>query len=124
MKKNHKKILIIEDDKFISEIYVSQFEKEGYSLVKAENGEDGLRMIESENLDLIILDILLPKMNGFEILEELNKNGTIAEKKIIVLSNLGQEKEIERAKELGAIDYLTKANFSFKEVLEKVEKYI
>ena len=120
--KKKKKILIIEDEKFLLEIYQSRFEKEGYQVLTAINGQRGLVLAQKEKPDLIILDILMPEMNGYEVIEKLKKNSQTQEITILVLSNLGQEEEIKRGLELGADDYVIKTNLTPTELLDKVER--
>ncbi len=122
MSEGKKKILIIEDEKPLLMAIKSKLELEGYNVVFAEDGEKGEAMVKSEKPDLLLLDILLPKKNGFEVLEGL-KAAKIS-LPIIIISNSGQPVEIDKAKELGARDYLIKADFSPAEVLEKVRQVI
>lgn len=120
--KNKKRILIVEDEKPLLMAIKSKLKSKGYDVLWAEDGEKGLEMVKEEKLDLILLDILLPKKNGFEVLEELNEDGSKIP--IIIISNSGQPVEIERALKLGVKDYLIKADFSPDEVVGKVEKTI
>ena len=115
-----KKILVVEDEKPLLMAIKSKLEIEGYEVVFAEDGEKGEELIKTEKPDLLLLDILLPKKDGFEILEDLKKEKIVLP--IIIISNSGQPVEIERAKNLGVLDFLIKANFSPAEVLEKVEQ--
>lgn len=117
-----KKILIIEDEKSLLEAIKSKLLMSGYDVVSAEDGEEGESLITSESPDLVLLDIVLPKKDGFQILEDLKKDGVIVP--IVIISNSGQPVEIERALQLGVKDYLIKANFTPSEVLDKVEKTI
>ncbi len=117
MKKN--KILIIEDEESLVKLLTTKLEKEGYDTQYAYNGKIGLEKVISWNPDLILLDIVMPEMDGYEVLEILN------EKKIkipvIIISNSGQPVEIEKTKKLGAIDHLIKTEFSPNDVLKKVQ---
>ena len=117
-----KKILIIEDEKALLEALKSKLLTSGYDVISAEDGEDGENLIKSETPDLVLLDILLPKKDGFQILEDLKKDGIIVP--IVIISNSGQPVENEKALQLGVKDFLVKANFTPSEVLEKVEKTI
>lgn len=121
-KKQKNKILVIEDEKVLLMAIKSKLEIEGYDVVFAEDGEKGEELIKSEKPDLLLLDILLPKKDGFEVLEDLKKEKI--ELPIIIISNSGQPVEIDRAKKLGVRDFLIKANFSPAEVLEKVRKVL
>lgn len=116
-----KKILIIEDDPFLQSMYVTKLEANGYDVVSQEDGSKGFSSVQEESPDLILLDILLPGKDGFEILEELKADKSAKEIPVILLTNLGQRKDIERGLELGAVDYLIKAHFTPSEVIAKIE---
>ena len=114
------KILIIEDDIFLGDVLVQKFKSNGYEVNLARDGGSGLKQIYEWKPDLILLDILLPVMNGYEILEAKKKDTAISEIPVIVVSNSGQPVEINRALALGVKDYLVKAQFDPEEVLVKV----
>ena len=101
-----------------------RLEKEGYSVLLAKNGEEGVRMMKEVRPDLILLDIIMPKMSGFQVMEEMNKDQELKKIPVIIVSNSGQPVEIDRAQRLGAKDWLIKTEFDPKEVLEKVVKQI
>lgn len=105
-------------------MYSTKFEMEKYRVVSAEDGEKGLVLAKKEAPDIILLDILMPKMNGFEVLEELKKDKKTDNIPVILLTNLNQRDEIERGLGLGADDYLIKAHFMPSEVVEKIKKVI
>ncbi|MFA6096653.1 MAG: response regulator [Candidatus Paceibacterota bacterium] len=117
-----KKIAIIEDDIEISDMYKIKLELGGYVIVSAENGTDGLKLIKSEKPDLVLLDLLLPEKDGYEVMEELKKSNDpyIKSLPIVVISNLSNEDDILEAKNLGATDFLVKAKINPASVLEKV----
>ncbi|MFP4616965.1 MAG: response regulator [Candidatus Paceibacterota bacterium] len=115
-----KKVLIIEDDSFFSDVLKNKMEAEGCEVDSALDGSEGFEKIKEVKPDLILLDILLPGMNGYEILEKKMKDEDIKDIPVIVISNSGQPVEIERVLELGAKDYLIKAQFGPDEVMEKV----
>ncbi len=115
-----KKILIIEDDKFLGDVLNQKLTNEGYQTVIVRDGALGLEKIESFDPDLVLLDIILPNMNGYEILEAKIKNPKISKIPVIIISNSGQPVEISRALSLGVKDYLIKAQFDPDEVLAKV----
>jgi len=119
-----KKILVIEDDKVLLEILIKKLKQSNYLAIGAEDGEVGLKKIKKEKPDLVLLDILMPKKDGFEVMEEKNKDKDIKNIPIIIVSNSGQPVEIERAKKLGAKDFLIKAIFDPNEVLDKVNKVL
>lgn len=113
-----KTILIIEDEQTLLEVMRTKLERRGYRVIAALDGEDGMRLIQKEHPDLILLDILLPKKNGMTLLKELHASGD--KTPVIIISNSGQPIEVDQALALGVRDYLVKANFTPEEVLEKV----
>lgn len=116
------KILIIEDEPVHLNVMKAKLEHEGYNVLVATDGEAGYQMARDEKPDLVLLDIILPKINGFEVLERLKKdNSTVP---VIIISNSGQPVEVDRAIKMGARDYLVKAEFNPADVLEKVEKAV
>ncbi len=118
------KILLIEDDQFLLGMYSTKFEIEGYIVVTAEDGLTGLELAASESPDIILLDIMLPKMNGLDVLEQLKSNAGLKKIPVILLTNLSQKDEIERALKMGANDYLIKAHFMPSEVVGKIKKVL
>jgi len=119
-----KTILIIEDDKFLRELVAQKLLKEDYDVVEAVDGEEGVRKIKEEKPDLVLLDLILPGIDGFEVLTRMGKDPEIASIPVIVLSNLGQKEDVERGLKLGAKDYLIKAHFTPGEIIEKIKKYL
>jgi len=118
------KLLIIEDDLFLLNMYASKFELEGFDVVLAEDGEKGWKTAIKDMPDVILLDIMMPKMNGFEVLEKLKSDNKVSKIPVILLTNLSQKDEIERAMNLGAADFLIKAHFRPSEVVEKIKKLL
>lgn len=123
-KKIEKKIKIVmaEDDKFISKAYFDGLGRAGCEVTLAFDGEEALKVIREYKPDIVLLDLIMPIKNGFEVLEEMKKDNEIKNIPVIILSNLGQDTDIERGRELGASDYLIKSNFSINEVLEKIKE--
>ena len=117
-------ILLIEDDPFLLSMYATKFELENFKVISADDGEKGLKFALSSSPDVILLDILMPKMNGFEVLEKLKANEKTNKIPVILLTNLNQKDEIERGLSLGADDYLIKAHFMPSEVVDKIKKLI
>ncbi len=117
-------ILIVEDDTFLLNIYKTKFEFENFKVSTAENGEVGLADARKKHPDLILLDILMPKMDGFTFLQELKKDKTIQDIPVILLTNLGQKDDVQKGLDLGAKDYIIKAHFKPSEILEKVRKVL
>lgn len=118
------KILIIEDEEVLLNLLCKKLGQEGYEVAIAKDGIEGLAKLKQEKIDLILLDIIMPKMGGFEVMEEVQKDENLSKIPIIVISNSGQPVELARAKELGARDWLIKAEFDPQEVIEKVKKQI
>lgn len=116
-----KNILIIEDDKFLRELIAQKLKKENYEIFEAADGEEGLKKAREEKPDLILLDLILPGMDGFEVLSRLKSDSGLINIPVIVLSNLGQTEDVERASALGATDYLIKAHFTPGEIIEKIK---
>jgi len=119
-----KKILIIEDDKFLRELISQKLLKEGYDIAEAIDGEDGVRRVKSEQPDLVLLDLILPGIDGFEVLTKVKEDPAIASIPVIILSNLGQKEDVERGLKLGAADYLIKAHFTPGEIIDKIKNTI
>ncbi len=117
-------VLIVEDDKFLSKIYLTKLEKEGLKVEMAHDGEQGLKMMKEKTPSLILLDLIMPKKDGFAVLEEMKKDSKLSKIPILVLSNLGQESDIKKAQKLGVKDFIIKSDTSIKEVVTKIRKYI
>lgn len=118
------KILIIDDDPFLSEIYSLKFKLSGFEVSIAANGEKALEAVKENIPDVILLDLVMPKMDGFETLAALRKIPELDKTRIIVFSNLGQKEDVDRGYRLGANDYLIKTRFTPSEVVEKVREVI
>jgi len=121
MTEQQKKILIVEDDMHIVKIYEIIFAKEGYQTVFAVTGDEAIEKVVSEKPDIVILDLMLPGKDGFFFLEEIKKITSTIKIPVIVLSNLGQKIDIDRAIRLGADEYMIKVNHSMKDVLGSVK---
>jgi len=119
-----KKILIIEDDSFLSEMYSTKLIQEGFETEIAIDGKQGINKIKDIKPDLVLLDIVLPKMDGFEILESIKKDPEFKNIPIILLTNLGQKNEIEKGLSLGADEYIIKAHFTPTAVVAKVKEIL
>jgi len=123
-KENKAKILLIEDDTFLVEMYTTKFELEGFGVISAEDGIKGLEMVKKEEPDIILLDILMPKMDGFAVLDALKKDKATANIPVVLLTNLGQKEDVKKGFEKGAVGYLIKAHFMPSEVVEKIKKIL
>lgn len=117
-----KKILIIEDDVFFRDLLLKKFVKEGFDVFTAGDGKEAFDYLVSNSPELIILDLILPGLSGYEILSILKKDKKTLGIPVVVLSNLGQQEEINRAMGLGAADFMVKVNFTLEEVVAKVRK--
>ena len=115
-------ILIVEDDIFLADLYRTKFELEGFKVVVAYDGEKGLEMARKNKPDVILLDLVLPKMSGFTILENLRSTAEFKDCPIILLTNLSQKSDVEKGIKMGASDYLIKAHFMPSEVVDKIKK--
>lgn len=111
-----KRILIVEDEKPLSHALKLKLTHEGYDVTVAADGEEGLRLATKEKFDLILIDIIMPKMDGFAALSALKATGS--KTAVIVLSNLGQQEDIEKAKQLGVLDYMVKSNTPISKIVE------
>lgn len=117
-----KKILFIEDESALQKTFGDVLKKEGYEMGSALDGEIGLRLAKVQKPDLILLDLVLPKLHGFEVLKKLKEDNETKDIPVIVLTNLESIEEVEKALELGATTYLVKAQYSLREVIEKIKK--
>ncbi len=119
------KILLVEDDSMVVRMYQRKLEKEGFKVSVAFNGEEGLVAIKKERPDLVLLDIMMPKMNGIEMLEKVKADEATKDIPVVILTNLSDRPEdVEKCKKLGAEDYWVKANISLKEIIERIKKIL
>lgn len=117
------KILLAEDDRAISRVYAGGLTHSGFEVTVAANGAEVLEKIRADRPDLVLLDLMMPIKNGFEVLEEMRKDNDLKDIPVIILSNLGQESDMERSKALGITDYLVKSDLSMKELIERVRAH-
>lgn len=117
-------IVLAEDDKFISKAYQDAFRRDNFNVIPARNGVEALELIRKNLPDIILLDVIMPEKNGFEVLEELKDDKNLCDIPVIIMSNLGQDRDVERGKELGAVDYIIKSNFTISEIVKKIEENI
>ena len=117
-----KTILIVEDDTILRDLISQKLQKENnYEIVEAIDGEEGLKKAREKKPDIVLLDLILPGMDGFGVLEQIKKDPKTAKIPVVILSNLGQKEEIEKGMKLGATDFLIKAHFTLSEIIEKVK---
>lgn len=117
------KILLIEDDKFLRTLLERKLRNEGFDVISAIDGEEAMDKIITERPDLILLDIILPKKSGFSILEDLNKDENLKKIPVFIISNLGQQEDIEKAKKLGIKNYFVKAGLSLDALVQKIKEF-
>lgn len=115
------KVLIIEDDRFLASAYRFAFENEKIEVDLAYDGQEGMEKFKTSQPDCIVLDLVMPKVDGFQVLEQLRQSPDTAKVPVIVASNLGQDSEIQKAMELGAKAYITKSQTPITEVISKVK---
>ncbi len=122
---NHhtKSILIVEDDKFIREMMVREIKRAGYQILEAMTGESGLEIAKTQHVDLILLDLILPGISGFDVMGELRKSDLTKSIPVIVLSNYVEQESTKRSKELGAHAYLVKAQLNPSEIIEYINRF-
>lgn len=119
-----KTVLLVEDERNLLKMYDRKFTLEGFRVLKAENGKKALEIVKTEKPAVILLDIIMPELDGFQVLERLESNPETKDIPVILLTNLNQETDIARGMNLGAKDFLVKANFAPDEVVEKVKKIV
>ncbi|PSO44162.1 MAG: response regulator [Parcubacteria group bacterium SW_4_49_11] len=118
-------VLLVEDDMFLRELCVVKLQKANFEVEYAEDGTQGLEMLENNSYDVVLLDIMLPERDGFELLEEYkDRHGSLEGMVLIMLTNLSEREQVDRAMELGADDYIIKAHFSPSEIVEKTQEWL
>lgn len=122
---SHKpRILVVEDDQFMLKAHEIKFTHEGFDIWFAKDGDEALGFLTRERPDVVLLDLMLPRTSGFDVLVAIRKHAVWKDVPVIVMTNLGQPQDVERAKSLGANDYLIKANTKISDVVKKVREYI
>lgn len=119
-----KKIMIVEDDAFVMDIYSTKLNQEGYEVLPAENGAEAMKKLEKEIPDLILLDIIMPYVDGLQVLKKIKADERLKDIPVIFLTNLSQKEDINEGFGLGVSEYLIKSHFTPSEVLEKIKKHI
>jgi len=118
------KLLIVEDDFFVRDLYTRELSREGFEVVSAEDGAEGLLKVVEEKPDLVLLDIMLPKMSGLAVLKTLKEKEETKNIPVVLLTNLGQDSVIREGFTLGAIGYLIKAAYTPTQIIEEVKKFL
>ncbi len=119
-----KKVLIAEDDQLISKMYKTKLEADGYKVITADNGAAALEAVKSEKPDIILLDIIMPQLDGFSVLKELKSDNATKSIKVLMLTNLGTDEDMAKGKELGADDYIVKASMTPSQVSAEIKKHL
>ncbi|MBI4138529.1 response regulator [Candidatus Uhrbacteria bacterium] len=122
--KPSKTILVAEDDRFLLKALQAKLKRSGFNVIAATDGEEALAKYTEGTADLMLLDLVMPKKSGFEVLEDINKTGAKKRTPIIVLSNLGQESDIAHIKKLGVDTYLIKANYTLQQIIDLINKQL
>jgi len=117
-----KKVLIIEDDSFLLDLEASKIKKNNYDVISAQSGEDGMKKILEPEISIILLDLLLPNFDGFEILKTIRATEATKNIPVIVFSNCAEQKDVEKAMKLGANKFMVKSNFSLEELIDEIGK--
>lgn len=115
------RILVVEDDRFLRKAAEAALRRQGFTVLVASDGEEGLRVARSELPDLVLLDLIMPGLQGFEVLKLLKAEATTSAIPVIILSNLGQDSDVKKAMEAGAVDYLVKANLALDMLVARVK---
>lgn len=115
------KILLVEDDPFLSSLLKNRLQKEGFEIVLAKDGEQAISSLKSDKYDIVLLDIILPKKSGFEVLEEMRQDPLLEKMGVVIISNLGQPEDVAKGQQLGAIEYFVKAKTSIDDLVSKVK---
>lgn len=118
------KILLMEDEAMLASMYETKFKRDGFAIEIAHDGEEGLTKAKAANFDVILVDIIMPKLDGFAVLRALRALPQYKTTPIILLTNLGQEEDIKKGQELGATDYMVKANFTPSQITTKLKELL
>ena len=119
-----KNILLVEDEKLLANLLKQRLEKENFSVFLARDGEEALKILKTQKPNLILLDIILPKISGFELMETLKNDPTYNQAPIVIISNLGQDTDVEKGQLLGAIGYFVKAQVSIEDLVGRVKEFL
>jgi len=119
-----KKILLVEDDPFLADIYTTKIKQAGFDIEAIGDGDGVIQAIKEKKPDLLLLDIVLPHLDGWEIARQIKESNDMKDLKVIILSNLGQKNEVEKGLRLGAVKYLIKAHYTPSEIVEEIIKVL
>jgi DNA-binding response OmpR family regulator len=121
MEQNGKKIMLIEDDHFLSSLIKTRLEKDGFTVLQAFDGDEALTTLQTERPNLVMLDLIMPKSNGFDVLKTISMTPGLERTPVIIVSNLAQDSDIEKARQLGAKEYFVKVKISIDDLVEKIK---
>lgn len=121
---NEQKVLIVEDDSVLGSMYKIKFETNGFKVTVATNGADGLEAAKKDKFDIILLDIIMPQLDGFSVLAELKADAKTKDVPVIMLTNLGTEEDKKKGREMGAVDYVVKSSLTPTQVSDKVKEFL
>lgn len=119
-----KKILIIEDDNFLQDLEANKLKKDNYQVITASTGDEAIEKLQEPEISLILLDLILPNIDGFDVLKKIRETEGLKKVPVIVFSNLSEEKDVKKAKDLGANNFMVKSNFSLSELAEYINKIL
>lgn len=118
------RILVAEDDEFLANAYRVKFTKSGFEVLLAADGQEALDIAHKNHPDLILLDLIMPKMDGFTVLETISRDPQLKKIPVIIASNLGQQEDIEKTKSLGAVDYIIKSDITLEDIVKKIRNHL
>src|SRR3989344_2107708 len=118
------KVLVVDDDEFFRKVYASKLKAEGFEVSTASNGEEALKSVSEEKPDLILLDLIMPQKDGFEVLEDMGKDPDLKKIPVVIFSTLEQKEDVDRAMELGAADYINKSEVNVDDLKSKLSKLL
>ncbi|MDE2173650.1 MAG: response regulator [Patescibacteria group bacterium] len=120
----NKKVMIVEDDRFLSSLIKARLEKDGFTVLQAFDGAEAIERLKEEKPDLIILDLIMPKVTGFEVLQSISITPGLEKVPVVILSNLAQDSDIEKARQLGAREYFVKVKISIDDLIGKIKDLV
>lgn len=119
-----KKVLLIEDDPFLSSLLKNRLMREGLTVLHAKDGEEGIALLKENQVQLVLLDLILPKKSGFEVLEAIRQDPQMQNAPVIIISNLGQPEDVQKGQDLGAIEYFIKAKTSIEDLVANIISFL
>lgn len=123
-KKEGKKVLVVEDDRFLVKAYEAKLKGEGFDVAVAHDGVEAMDYLAKQKPGIVLLDLIMPRMDGFDVLEAMKKQSDLKKIPVLILTNLGQEDDRKRGLEFGAVDYIVKADYSLAQIVDLIKKHI